>query len=203
MDAFKIIIGIIGFLLLLFSVYSLIVLLIKIIKKEVSFRRFLRNFIYYSMLFLFSIIFILLFLLLQTFSVLYREEKIGEIYALRDDEKINIVFIDLKNNKKHVFSVDGDQWVVEGEIIVFDKWLRWLGVRSYYRISRFSGRFLDKKQGIVKIYEINPKSDFWEFILNNFEKLPFIDTAYGICAFQYPGYKYDLYISDLGFIIRK
>ncbi|MEM2525913.1 MAG: hypothetical protein QXI49_06985, partial [Candidatus Methanomethylicaceae archaeon] len=69
---------------------------------------------------MFSIIFILLFLLLQTFSVLYREEKIGEIYALRDDEKINIVFIDLKNNKKHVFSVDGDQWVVEGEIIVFD-----------------------------------------------------------------------------------
>lgn len=203
MDTFKIIIGITGFVLLLFSIYSFVVLFFRIINRKISFRSFFKNFLYSLIVFLFSTIFVLLFFLLQTFSVLYHEEKIGEIYAIRDNGKINLVFVDLKHNKKHTFSVNGDQWVIEGEIIVFDKWLRWLGVRSYYRILGFSGRFLEAKQGIIEYYEINPKDDFWEFILKNFEKLPFIDTAYGICAFQYPGYKYDLYISDLGFIVRK
>lgn len=159
--------------------------------------------IYSFIIFLFSIVFILIFLLLQTFSVLYYEEKIGEIYTSKDGEKINMVYVDLKNNREYVFSVNGDQWLIEGEILIFNKWLRWLGVRSYYRVSRFSGRFLEAKQRIVEYYEINPRNNFWEFILSNFKKLPLIDTAYGICAFQYPGYKYGLYISDLGFIIRR
>ncbi|MFN3698798.1 MAG: hypothetical protein ACK4SU_01210 [Dictyoglomus sp.] len=142
-------------------------------------------------------------MVLQTFTRFYYEEKIKKVYTVKNNGEINISFVDLKNNKRYFFKINGDQWVIKGEIIVFDKWLRWLGAKSYYRIVRFSGRFLEGKEGIVKYYEINSRSDFWEFVLKNFDRLPFIDTAYGISAFQYPGYKYDVYISDLGFVIRR
>ncbi len=203
MDTFKIIIGIVGFVLFLLSIYSIIDSFIKVAKRKVKFRSLFRYILYSLVIFLVSVIFILLFLLLQTFTKFYYEEKIGEVYAIENNGKINISFIDLKNNKKHTFNINGDQWVIEGEIIVFDKWFRWLGVKSYYKIVRFSGRFLEPKEEVTKYYEINPKSDFWEFILKNFDHLPFIDTAYGISAFQYPGYKYEIYISDIGFIIRR
>lgn len=203
MDTFKIIIGITGFILFSLSVYLFIALFIKIAKKKAKFKDLFKHLIYSFIIFLFSTIFILLLLLLQTFTVFYHEEKIGEIYAVKNDGEIRINFVDLKNNKEYIFSINGDQWAIEGEIIVFNKWLRWLGVRSYYRIVRFSGRFLESKEEVIKYYEINPKNDFWEFILKNFDHLPFIDTAYGIGAFQYPGYKYEVYISDLGFVIRR
>lgn len=204
MDTFKILIGLIGIVLFSISIYSLIDSFLKFLRRKVKFIIFFRYLLSSFILFLFSIIFILLFLVLQTFTRFYYEEKIGEVYAVKNNGEINISFTDLKNNKKHTFSINGDQWVIEGEIIVFDKWLRWLGARSYYRIVRFSGRFLERKEGILKYYEIiNSRSDFWEFVLKNFDRLPFIDTAYGISAFQYPGYKYDVYISDLGFVIRR
>jgi hypothetical protein len=88
-------------------------------------------------------------------------------------------------------------------MIVFDKWLRWLGAESYYRVTRFSGRFEEPKDEIIKYYIINPKNSFWEFILKNHDKIPLIDTAYGIGVYQYPGGNYEIFINDTGFIIRK
>ncbi|MBC7195315.1 MAG: hypothetical protein H5U37_06640, partial [Caldisericia bacterium] len=64
-------------------------------------------------------------------------------------------------------------------------------------------RIEKNNEEIIKYYEINPKSEFWEFILKNYEKLPFIDTAYGIGAFQYPQGNFEIYINDTGFILRK
>lgn len=203
MDGFKLLIGLIGFVLLVISSYFLISTFIRFLKKKESFKNLITSFITFFILLLISIIFVLVFSLLQTFSRFSYEEKIGEVYAVKNNSEIEIIFNDIKNNKNYVFSLNGDQWMIEGEIIVFDKWLRWLGAESYYRVSRFSGRFEKNISEIPIIYEINKKDSFWEFILKNYEKLPFIDTAYGIGAFQYPGYNFEIFINDTGFIIRK
>ncbi|MCX8095728.1 MAG: hypothetical protein N3D74_06040 [Caldisericia bacterium] len=203
MDTFKIFIGLIGLVSLIISIYFLISTLIRFFKKKESFKNLISSFLTFFILLLISIIFVLIFSLLQTFSRFSYEEKIGEVYAVKNNEIINIIYTDIKNNKKYVFDLKGDQWMIEGEILVFDKWLRWLGAESYFRITRFSGRFTKEKDIPQEIYEINKDNSFWEFILKNYEKLPFVDTAYGIGAFQYPGYNFEIFIDDTGFIIRK
>lgn len=203
MDGFKILIGLISFVLLVISSYFLISTFIRFIKKKESFKNLITSIITFFILLLISIIFVLVFSLLQTFSRFSYEEKIGEVYAVKNNNEIEVIFNDIKNNKNYVFNLNGDQWMIEGEIVVFDKWLRWLGAESYFRITRFSGRFKENINEIPMVYEINKKSQFWEFILKNYEKLPFIDTAYGIGAFQYPGHNFEIFINDTGFIIRK
>lgn len=203
MDGFIILIGLIGFVLLVISTYFLISSFIRFIKKKESFKNLITSIIAFFILLLISIIFVLVFSFLQTFSRFSYEEKIGEVYAVKNNNEIEVIFNDLKNNKNYVFNLNGDQWMIEGEIVVFDKWLRWFGAESYYRITRFSGRFKKNITEVPLVYEINKSSQFWEYILKNYEKLPFIDTAYGIGAFQYPGHNFEIFINDTGFIIRK
>lgn len=203
MDGFIILIGLIGFVLLVISTYFLISTFIRFIKKKESFKNLITSIIAFFILLLISIIFVLVFSFLQTFSRFSYEEKIGEVYAVKNNNEIEVIFNDLKNNKNYVFNLNGDQWMIEGEIVVFDKWLRWFGAESYYRITRFSGRFKKNITEVPLVYEINKSSQFWEYILKNYEKLPFIDTAYGIGAFQYPGHNFEIFINDTGFIIRK
>ncbi len=203
MDRFTLIIGLTGFILIIISLYLFISTLIRVIKKKEPFKNFLSMFISFIILFLLSTIFLLLFSFLQTFSRFSYEEKIGELYTKKVDNSIHLIFNDIKNGKNYEFDINGDQWVIEGEILVFSKSLRWLGAESYYRVSRFSGRFEEPKDEIIKYFEINKKSKFWEFILKNGEKIPFIDTTYGIGAFQYPNQNYEIYINDTGFVLRK
>lgn len=59
-----------------------------------------------------------------------------------------------------MFDLNGDQWMIGGEIIVFEKWLRWLGAESYYRVSIFSGRYEENLNEVPTIYVINKKTLF-------------------------------------------
>jgi hypothetical protein len=203
MDRFILVTGIFSILLLSISLYLISSTIIKIIRKGESFKKILSTLLINIILLLISLSFLFLFLFLRTFAKFSYEEKIGEVYATKENYEINVIFKDLKNNKNYVFELNGDQWMIEGEMIVFDKWLRWLGAESYYRVTRFSGRFEEPKDEIIKYYIINPKNSFWEFILKNHDKIPLIDTAYGIGAYQYPGGNYEIFINDTGFIIRK
>jgi hypothetical protein len=203
MDRFILVTGIFSILLLSISLYLISSTIIKIIRKGESFKKILSTLLINIILLLISLSFLFLFLFLRTFAKFSYEEKIGEVYVTKENYEINVIFKDLKNNKNYVFELNGDQWMIEGEMIVFDKWLRWLGAESYYRVTRFSGRFEEPKDEIIKYYIINPKNSFWEFILKNHDKIPLIDTAYGIGAYQYPGGNYEIFINDTGFIIRK
>jgi len=202
-DRFTLIVGLIGFILIIISLYLLISTIIRVIKKKEPFRNSLSTFISFVIIFLISVILLLLFSFLQTFSKFSYEDKIGELSTEKVDSEIHLVFNDIKNGKNYEFNLNGDQWEIQGEILIFDKTLRWLGAESYFRVSRFVGRFEEPKEEFTNIYEINKKSDFWEFILKNGEKLPFIDTAYGIGAYQYPDGDFEIYVNDTGFILRK
>lgn len=165
MDRFTLIVGLIGFILIIISLYLLISTIIRVIKKKEPFRNSLSAFISFIIIFLISVIFLLLFAFLQTFSRFSYEDKIGELYTEKVDSEIHLVFNDIKNGKNYEFNLNGDQWEIQGEILIFDKTLRWLGAESYFRVSRFVGRFEEPKEELTNIYEINKKSDFWEFIL--------------------------------------
>jgi hypothetical protein len=204
MDKFTAVIGIIGLILLAISLIIMINAVIGTIKRKRTFRQFLTALITFLILLGFGTSFIYLSLFLQTFSRYTREDKIGWIYAERTDEKITMVFYDEQKQDLHYFDLLGDQWMVEGYFLRWSLALRWIGAGSYYRVTRFTGRWEDPYDKSMSVYQVYPEEFLWKLLLKYDDKLPFVDAAYGIGAFQYPAKDtFSLYINDTGFILRK
>jgi hypothetical protein len=203
MDKFTFIIGIIGLLLLIISLIIIISAVINTIKGRKKIKNFLSSLILFLILFAFATSFIYLSLFLQTFSRFTHEEKIGLVYAYGADKKMRLLYINEKRNSAYTFELLGDQWMVEGYLLRWSPFLRFLGAGSYYRVTRFSGRWKKPYGKAKSVYQIYPEEKLWKFLLKHGERIPFIDTAYGIGAFQYPRPDtFYLYINDTGFILR-
>lgn len=196
--------GITGFVLLFISLCILIYATVKIVKRKMKTKWFVSSLVIFLIFFFCSLSFIYLSLFLQTFSRYTHEERIGTVKAEKSDGKINVYFVNEKDSTAYNFVLSGDQWMVEGCILRWDVYLRWLGAGSYYKVTRFRGRWETPKRVKTSEYVIKPQGKLWRFLLRHAKSMPFVDTAYGIGAYQYPDEDtYYLYINDTGFILRK
>ncbi len=204
MDKLTLVTGILGIIFLIISIVIIVPPLINLIRRKIHFTNFIAPLLKFVIIFLISISLILLTLFLMSFRNFTYEEKIGTITTQKINDEIHVTFLEEHTQKEYTFTLNGDQWVIEGFILRWNKALRFLGVHSYYAISRFEGRFEKPGEIPVKSYEIYPEEEIWRFFLRNANKIPFVDAAYGIGAFAYPDEgPYTIYINDTGFIIRK
>jgi|GEM_PF-605022 len=209
MDKFTFIIGIIGLVLFVIALIIIISAIANLIKRK-KVKKFFSSFIFFLIILAFATSFVCLSLFLQTFSRYIHEERIGWIYAEKvsskppyHQQKMNITFVDEKNHGAYGFELSGNQWMVEGYFLRWRLLLRWLGVNPYYKVTRFSGRWEKAEGQIVSVYQLRPEEKLWRFLLKHVKKIPFVDAAYGIAAFQYPSPDtFYLYINDTGFILR-
>ncbi len=148
-----------------------------------------------------SSLYVMLFL--KTFSLYTREDKIGSVYALKSGDSLLMAYKDYNRNRNYIFSLKGNEWMIEGYIMRWKLPLRFLGANSYYKVTGFSGRNIDTgKQGTV--YSIAKVGKGWKLFMRNYKKIPFVEAVYGIAAFQYPDKDtFGIYINDTGFIIKK
>ncbi|MCK4595562.1 hypothetical protein KAT73_02180 [candidate division WOR-3 bacterium] len=204
MDKFTLTIGIIGLIFLFIGLVKFISAIVNTIKRKRRLKNFLTSFIVFLILLTLASSFIYLSLFLNTFSRYTHEERIGRIYTTKTDGKMILSFFDEKKDQSYVFDLSGDQWMVEGDILRWSLLLRWLGAGHYYRITRFTGRWEETKENTeYTVYQIHPDEKLWEYLLRYADKIPFVDAAYGIAAFQYPSNDtFYLYINDTGFILR-
>lgn len=204
MDRFVLVTALIGLALLAVSLVILIHALVKLIKGKKSITKFIYSFFISAVFFAFASAFVFFSLFLQTFSRYTHEEKIGWLYAETINDSTVITFFEQRQNRMHFFKLAGDQWMIDGYFLRWSTTLRWLGAGAYYRISRFSGRHEAAEDTIITVYQVHPEQGIWKFLLENAEKIPGVDTAYGIAAFQYPSQDtFYIYINDTGFILRK
>lgn len=203
MDKFTLIIGLVGIILLVVAIVIIITAIINLIKKKTTFRKFLSSIIVFLILFAFATSFIYLSLFLQTFSRYTSEHQLGWVYAERDSGTTEVIFNNTVKDQHHWFNISGEQWMIEGYFLRWSLALRWLGAGSYYRVTRFTGRWSNPEKQIASVYQIQPETKLWRFLLKHGNKIPFIDAAYGIGAFQYRNKDtVDIYINDTGFILR-
>lgn len=203
MDRFALLTGAVGLFLLFIAVSLFIYALIQTVRRKMKIKILLASVVVSIILFAFSLSSIYLSLFLQTFSRYTHEEKIGKIYAERIDKRMKIYFYNEKNKKEYHFNLSGDQWMIEGCLLRWSLWLRWLGAGSYYRITRFRGRWEIPKENITTEYVIQPEGRVWRFLLKYGKYIPLVDAAYGIGVFQYPSKDtFYLYINETGFILR-
>ena len=203
MDRFIFLTGIIGFILFVIAIVVLIHSIVKTIKRERKITRFVYSILLSIVIFAFASSFIYLSLFLQTFSRYSGEERIGWVYAEAVNDSTRITFFQKDAERLHFFTLVGDQWMIDGYFLRWSTALRWLGADAYYRITRFSGRWVQGEDRMTSIYQLHPEEKIWRFLLKHAEKIPGVDTAYGIGVFQYPSPDtFHLYINDTGFILR-
>jgi len=203
MDKFIISLVTIGVVFSLLALTMLISTFKNLFKMKLNIRRLWLNSLILLIVLLLGLSSMYLALFLRTFSLYTKEDKIGKVFAEKSGDSINIYYKDLKRDKEYEFYINGDEWMIEGYILRWNLPLRFLGAKSYYKVTRFSGRS-EKVIDKTSSYSLSKEGEKWKFILNNSSKIPFADAAYGIGAFQYPGNDtFYIYINDTGFIIKR
>jgi hypothetical protein len=108
------------------------------------------------------------------------------------------------------FLIRGDQWMIEGDILKWDNWLGFLGLRTRYRLTRLRGRYLNTQDEFREpktIYSLVEDEDhpLWRYLYQYGGELPFVSTVYGNAAFQAArnSERYLLYVGPSGFIVRE
>ncbi len=206
MDKFALSTGSIGLVIGLLAMLVFIYLIRLLVKRKARAGRTFNLLVNSAVLAVISAAFIFLSLFVQTLNRYLHDQRIGTVIARQEEQAIVMDFSDIKTNREHHFELNGDQWMVEGYIVRWNPLLRWLGAGAYYKIDRFTGRYESDTCSIRPgRYVIDgTHRGLWRYLLKHGSKLPVIDAAYGIAAFQYPADEtYGLYINDSGFIIKK
>ncbi len=204
MDRFVLLTGIAGLVFLTSALVLLIHSTVQTIKGRQKVKVFLSRLLLSLFLIVFASSLIYLSLFMQTFARYQHEERIGWVCTEPANDSTRMTFYIERENRMHFFNIVGDQWMIEGYFLRWGALLRWLGAGSYYRITRFSGRREIGEDALISIYQIHPEERLWRFLLKHAEKIPGVDTAYGIAAFQYAtSDTMFVYINDTGFILRR
>ncbi len=108
-----------------------------------------------------------------------------------------------------LLSLRGDQWVLGGGIVKWHPWLTALGLPSYHKLTRVSGRFANVQEEVTApptAVELNGGVDqIWWTFYRLTPILPFVEATYGSAAFTYvnPAVVHDIYVTPSGYLIKR
>lgn len=148
----------------------------------------------------------------QTFTL---EEPVAEV-VIEHREKGGVSTITIAQDepggkpKVRRFSVTGDQWVLEGDILKWRSLLNFLGLHTRYRLTRLRSRYIQTSDEVTKpstIYPLieNEDDPLWRYLYKYGPRLPMVSTVYGNAVFQSSDEDgvFRVYVGTSGFIVRK
>lgn len=103
----------------------------------------------------------------------------------------------------------GDQWSISGGIVKWHRWLTFLGVPSYHKLDRLSGRhsrLADELTQPPTAMEVDGGiGSLWLWLYDLDPYLPFIEAAYGTAAFAEadPRFLYRVAVTTSGYLISR
>jgi len=174
------------------------------IKKKIGLGSLWSGFLFFLILLLAGACMFSLSLFARTYSLLNNDQRIGTVTAIKTDNGLQMRYTEEATGARHVFPLDGDQWMIQGYILRWKPFMRFLGAKPYYRVTRFSGRWESPDSTTITNYQLVKEPGYWGALLRYGQKLPLIDAVQGIAAFQYPDSNaYAVYITDAGFVLKK
>lgn len=152
---------------------------------------------------------------LRSYHAFNYEEPVAEIVIepLEPPRTALLWFTEVKFKQTQTprsFTVKGDQWMIEGDILKWESWLNFLGLQTRYRLTRLRGRYLtteaeiQSKQTIYSLVD-NESHPLWRYLYLYGHRLPFVSTVYGNAVFQTSGKarRYLVYVGPSGLIARE
>ncbi len=103
----------------------------------------------------------------------------------------------------------GDQFEIEGQILLWDDFLTALGIKPGYKLTRIRGRFVDveieraAQPTIVRLHN-EARDRPWQWLFKNASRIPGVRAVFGQTVYTYPDPDkvFELRVSHDGFILQ-
>jgi hypothetical protein len=150
---------------------------------------------------------------LQTYLGLTGEIKVAHIRATplanaAHEMSVELILYDENGHtiSDHSYLLQGDEWMVQGDILKLSPWLNVMGLHSGYKLTRLEGRFDDPNlEANAKhiVIELNGGDDnfFKTMYAQRTWFSPFVDASYGNAVFQGAG-TFDIFATQDALIAR-
>lgn len=145
----------------------------------------------------------------QGYQALNKEESIAKIQVSTYPERKFQARLIFANGEQQVFSLEGDELVIDAYILKWQSWANFLGLHTAYRLERVSGRYQnidDEKSRPKSVYAINKKAGKgiaeWRKNYANLSLL--LDVEHGSASFVSAENtkEYELTVTTSGLLIR-
>ncbi|MFL5626200.1 MAG: hypothetical protein ACJ788_11470 [Ktedonobacteraceae bacterium] len=148
--------------------------------------------------------------LIQTYLGLTGDIKVARVHAtpienVAHEMSINLTLYDKNGqpNLEKTYLVNGDEWMLQGDIIKFPNWLNIVGLHSSYKLTRLEGRFDSsdlERHATHTVIDLNGGDDnFFKTVQEQAWVSPIVQGAYGNAVFlAADGKTYDVFVSQTG-----
>lgn len=149
-------------------------------------------------------------LLVQTYLGLTSDIKVARIHATKVGNIPHMMSVDLtlydqngRQISEQTYVINGDEWMLQGDVIKFPTWLNIVGLHSGYKLTRLEGRYDDPTlEGSSKhvVVTLNGGDDnFFTTVQQQAWTSPIVQAAYGSSTFlPSDGKTYDVSVSQTG-----
>lgn len=103
----------------------------------------------------------------------------------------------------------GDEWRIDGHILLWSGWTRLLGLRTCYRITRITGRFDsadEEREKRKTVIDLGGEEDrAWRFLYAHGHRLPGVESAYRGGVGQRPrkGATFEVYVLPGSYMVKR
>jgi hypothetical protein len=151
---------------------------------------------------------------IQSYQSFTKKELVAVVRCIPLDDEVNTMRMEIKLLKnggileeRKIFTLKGDQWAIEGDVLKWDDWANILGIHTMYRLTRVRGRYLNVREEIQTtptVYSLVENEEDWQWLYNYGHKLPFVTAVYGNTVFTYPSKEkaYEIYVTTSGFMAQ-
>jgi len=152
---------------------------------------------------------------LNSYQRLTFEENIVDVAIKRVSEQkyqLELIYTEASTRPKvsQIYTVSGDEWQLDTRIIKWKGWANLLGMDSYYRLHRLSGRYaeIDQANSLPQTaYQLSDPDNglsIWDIKRLSKSKLPFLDAYYGQSVFlpMKDGARFTVTIAQSGLLVR-
>jgi len=146
---------------------------------------------------------------LRTYNRLTAEQEAARVAMRQVAPKHYALSVQPKDAKPQTFEVLGDEWQIDARLLKWRPIATIAGFDTVYRLERLSGRYTDlaeERAAQRTVYGLAERApvDFWLFLRQYNDYLPFGDALYGSAAFvpMADGAEYAVSVSSTGLVVR-
>ena len=147
---------------------------------------------------------------IHTYERLVYEQPIASISLHQiSPQHFSVELEQLDSGERWFFELRGDEWQIDAQILTWKGYANLLGLDSYYRLHRLSGRYTDIEQErtaprTVHSLTEEQRIDLWSYANEYRNWLSMVDATYGSAVFlpMNDMAKYSVSISRNGLVAR-
>ncbi len=156
---------------------------------------------------------LMLLAFIQSYTAFTHRDRIAKVYCTavpgkEEEMLLKLVTIDSSTGGRlRQFRLFGQQWAIEGHILKWEDWLNFLGLRTMYKLTRVTGRYVraeDEVSRPASAYSLisNQEDPKWRWLYEYGEFLPFVQAVYGNTVFNFPSptRSFEIYVTTSGFM---